>query len=856
MAQQIDTAEFETRFGGLAANLERDELAALVLRLRPLEVNAGEVLITEGTPTGGLHLVWEGALDVAVGDANTHVGTVERGGYVGEVSLLDPGPASATVRSEQGATVLVLGPEELASFEEAHPRAGAALLHELARVLAQRVRLYIRQFPAAALDAPIVAGIGAAPAPGVDNLSGAPTRFAAGARLAQGGRRAAGAYLIRSGTVLRMTTADDGASGLLALPTGAIAGAEALLPAVLATDLVADGEVEAGLLSAAELARQAHADPLQFLAVQRAVAAELARELRALTVAHQRMAPSATPSATTDVAVIGGGMLGLAYAWFVKEAAPQTAVTVLERRSTPGYKIGESTLGTTTRAMQRMGLSFPVMRRLFGIKAGIRFWWTGPGDPRLHGHVDAGDVDETFQVERRVLETALMETARRRGIDVREGTKVQVPTAEVSRDGANLPCTDDGGVYDLRARLVCDASGPAAVLTRRFGLYRRAPERLGTFNTHSYYAYFTQKEDVAERFWDAPATRHICFEQGWCWFITVTSWEGTPQENLVAMIRFLLDHPEGRDESYPTRRDLEERFGCRSEPILSVGFTVREDLDTAGGLSLEGRFRHYLDRYPAVRGILDNYELMPAPYGKKPYSAFLNLVHDASAVTGDGWCAVGDAAGFTNPLFSPGLTFGTGAAYEAAQDTVRALASRDVSRASFRAYQHYAERMHPTLMAFNDMLYRSFRQQQTFERALAMFLFHSAGDVLQREVYSDTDPYVWDLLNPEFTRRVDEVRRVLRTAEQRGSDPEDTAREVRDITDPYIRSVLDRPEMREMDLRPALREFDASGERRPDRHPEPGPFTAVRCGDCRLFYDGVLERCCVCGADRAVGVPV
>lgn len=859
--------DFEDRFQSLADRLEHEELRALLDGLLPQELNAGETLITAGTGTDALFLVWDGRLDVTL-PGRTDAAAIERGDYLGEVSLLSPGPATASVHAIEPATVLSFTPQALADLAAVHPHAAAAVMAELVRTLARRVRrstrLLARTASVASLPArPEAHDVGTAlgEVPGADSAFVAavaevsePQSLAAGDLLGRTGTRSDAVHVVLRGELVRRLPGRAERAehaDVLRLGAGWLAGAEALVGTVLTGDLVATGPTDVAALPLAAV-RGAASDATARLALYRLAGGQLATELRALTAALEAAPASSPAEQQTEVAVIGAGPLGTGFAMFLADARPRTSITVLERRAAPGYKVGESTLGTTTRWLRRMGLSMPAMRRLFGMKAGIRFWWTGPGDTELHRHIDAGDVDETFQVERRVLETALIQLMQRRGIDVRLGTRVNVPASTFDEDRIRLRCEPgERDPYDLVADLVCDASGPASVLPRRFGAYRRAPERHGTFNTNSYYAYYRPREDAPVPHWNEPATRHICFPQGWAWFITVVSWEQSPQENLEAMIASLLDHPEGPDESYPSRRELEERFGCHSEVILSVGFTVRADHDTSLDESIGGRFTHYLERYPAVARVLENYELIEAPYGKRqPYSAFQKLAHDATHVAGDRWCAVGDAASFTNPLFSPGLNFGTGTAYEAAQDAERALRVGDLSETAFRGYQHYADRMYETLMAFNDMLYRSFVHPETFERTLAMFFYHSASDVLAREEYSETDPYVWDLLNSEFRHRVEEVRHLLRTAEERDGVTDTVVADVRAITDPYIAQLLTRPALQDLDLGPVLREFDERGERAADRYQgPPGPFTATRCPTCRQWYDSSLDRCPVCGTE-------
>jgi CRP-like cAMP-binding protein len=124
-----------------------DELAALLEALKLEEFAPGETLIIEGTPTDVLYLVWRGSLDVSVSteEGPLEIARVEPGEVLGEVSLLDPGPASATVRTEQGATALVLRRADLEVLWSRFPRVAEKFLRFLTYEMARRVRLALIQ---------------------------------------------------------------------------------------------------------------------------------------------------------------------------------------------------------------------------------------------------------------------------------------------------------------------------------------------------------------------------------------------------------------------------------------------------------------------------------------------------------------------------------------------------------------------------------------------------------------------------------------------------------------------------------------------------------------------------------------
>ena len=184
--------------------------------------------------------------------------------------------------------------------------------------------------------------------------------------------------------------------------------------------------------------------------------------------------------------------------------------------------------------------------------------------------------------------------------------------------------------------------------------------------------------------------------------------------------------------------------------MTSVGFTVREDRDTAAALPVLERFQHYVDRYPAVKWIMSHYDLVENPYEKRqPYGAFLKLAHDSEQVAGPGWCAIGDAAQFSHPHFltwfelrhrhslygdeGHGQGFGQRRPFTAGFCRVPGLCPEHLPGAA--AADRYAV---PVVQTCGSAT----------ERAFALVFFFGAQDALPRTAYSDTDPFVFDLLNP------------------------------------------------------------------------------------------------------------
>jgi CRP-like cAMP-binding protein len=128
-------------FPWLTRGLPRADQSAVrdVVALRRLE--PGEVVIEAGAATDRLVLILEGALEVSEPAPPALVlGRKERGGFLGEMGLLSPGPASARVAAVGPAVVGTLDHAALVRLRNEHPRAAAHVVRAICVDLSERIR--------------------------------------------------------------------------------------------------------------------------------------------------------------------------------------------------------------------------------------------------------------------------------------------------------------------------------------------------------------------------------------------------------------------------------------------------------------------------------------------------------------------------------------------------------------------------------------------------------------------------------------------------------------------------------------------------------------------------------------------
>jgi len=340
-------------------------------------------------------------------------------------------------------------------------------------------------------------------------------------------------------------------------------------------------------------------------------------------------------------------------------------------------------------------------------------------------------------------------------------------------------------------------------------------------------------------------THHICFPQGWFWFINLCSWESSPTANLTAMIGALLNDRR-EEEDMPNRQEWASRFGCTHSLRVSVGVSPRSDLDSSPPGGARERFWHYVDAYPAIQEIMRSYEEVPDPYqGKPAYGYLKEIEHYSTSYAGEGFLSVGAAAFFDNPLFSKGLAFGMFCAKEAARATAGHL--KDPARGDFARYDRLLHSVYRALSTENEALYRSWASPAGFEQVLMAKLAGALPEVKDRAQGSVHEDVPYRLLAPRHANVFTDVVALTRDAGSR----EDRSPEIEAVTGRYLEELRTEPETIEARLGRFLTRYDDNLVRHENAAEvaQPGVFAAVACPGCRQYVNATLGRCPACGQD-------
>ena len=333
------------------------------------------------------------------------------------------------------------------------------------------------------------------------------------------------------------------------------------------------------------------------------------------------MEPTETDMDSVDVVVLGGALSGAAAAYLLKKKRPGLSVRVIERSGVFSRRVGEATVEISSYFLTRvLGLTEYLNQEHLN-KQGLRFWFHKRGSEDADACSEVGPGYNvripSFQVDRARMDEEVLRRAVEAGAELVRPAEVKA--VDLMRGGlSTVTYVADGQTTTLRARWVVDATGVAKFLARKNGWVR--PN-----DAHPISSIWSRFQGVAclddpemrtrlpgmagrghgTRF---TATNHLVGDGWWSWWIPL----------------------KGGD--------------------MSVGVVYDERIAHVPPGRPGERLRALLETHPLARELLRNAE---ADEDDLHYRK--NLPYVSQEIAGDGFVLVGDAAGFMDPFYSPGM---------------------------------------------------------------------------------------------------------------------------------------------------------------------------------------------------------
>jgi flavin-dependent dehydrogenase len=386
-----------------------------------------------------------------------------------------------------------------------------------------------------------------------------------------------------------------------------------------------------------------------------------------------------------DILIIGAGPAGTALGRLL--AAKGMEVMVLEAEKHPRHHIGESLLPASMPLLADLGISREHLARAFQPKDGARFY--DPPTDRLVTFEFAatpGSDAPSYQVFREEFDALLARQAREAGCAV-----VEQATVETIEESAEHPRARLRDGRQFAGRFLVDATGREALLATK----RKEKRVLKEYGRVGIYNYFAQLPPH-----DAHDARYITmylFEGGWVWLIPLR--DGRTSVGVV----------------FRKLPQVVEEAGSRQEELFWSA--VR----TMPRLEKRLRAARVTEAYRAI----------------SDYS--FTVEHKVDPSTVPRWAAVGDAAGFLDPIFSSGVHLALSSASVAAPAILEMLRAGEAG--ALRAYAGHMDAGFSVFRAFVQRFY-----QRDLVRNLFFMENKPAG--LHMAITRILAGHVWEAGNP------------------------------------------------------------------------------------------------------------
>ncbi len=329
-----------------------------------------------------------------------------------------------------------------------------------------------------------------------------------------------------------------------------------------------------------------------------------------------------SPKFDYDVIVIGGSMAGAATALLLLRQNPGLRLLIVEKSAQFQRRVGEATVEVSAYFMGRVLGMTQYLNENHLVKQGLRFWFANDQVKDLSEASELGGRYQvrlpSYQLDRAKFDQEVLRRAQLVGAELlRPANVTDVQLLPGAEQTVSLRVGDEARV--IRSRWVIDASGVAALLARKNGWLQNNP-------SHPTSAAWARWKGVKD--WDSyeldakypgwtgavygirgTATNHVVGDGWWSWWIPLR----------------------GGD--------------------VSVGVVFDQRLvEWPNEGSIGDRLKSFLLQHPVGREMLAE-----AEYVQEDVHWRKNLAYNSTTLAGDGFALVGDAAGFIDPFYSPGM---------------------------------------------------------------------------------------------------------------------------------------------------------------------------------------------------------
>jgi flavin-dependent dehydrogenase len=399
-----------------------------------------------------------------------------------------------------------------------------------------------------------------------------------------------------------------------------------------------------------------------------------------------------------DAIVIGGGPGGTTAAALLAQHGHR--VLLLEREFVPRYHIGESLIPYTWFTLERLGVVDWLRRSACPKKYSVQFVSvTGKvSQPFYFFQTIKHECAMTWQVYRAEFDAMLLENARSKGVEVRQGVTVRDVLMEGTRVvGVRADTKDGSRGEEIRARVVVDATGRDSLLSRKFG-WRDRDKELNKIAVWSYFKGARRDPGLDEGATTVAYVPH----KGWFWYIPLHS--DVVSVGVVGEPSYL--YRDTRDQDAIFRREVESCAWIREH--VKVGEQV------------------------------------------EPVRVTGEYTYHSKQIAGDGFCLVGDAFAFLDPLFSTGVFLALKSAEMAADAIHAGLSEGEVSA---RHFEDMLVRHRHAVTSFRNLVIAFYDETFSFREFLQVYpkLHGLIVDTLVGNVFTDLAPLYAAL--EEYARR-------------------------------------------------------------------------------------------------------